>query len=81
MRQVRINETSPEHPYMQLAAILRQQIQSGEITDRLPSYTQLTEQHGVAPNTVRRAIQILKDEGLIITRQGRGMFVRRDGET
>ena len=62
---------------MQLAAILREQITSGEITDRLPSYTELTERYGVAPNTVRRAVQVLKDEGLIVTRQGRGMFVAR----
>lgn len=75
MRQVRINETSPEYPYMQLAGILREKITSGEIRDRLPSYTELTVTYDVSPNTVRRAILILKDEGLIVTRPGRGMFV------
>ena len=60
---------------MQLAAILRRQIESGEITDRLPSITELTREHDVAPNTVQRALRVLKAEGLIIGRPGRGTFV------
>lgn len=75
MRQVRINETSGEYPYMQLAAILRQQITSGQIRDRLPSLTELAAEHGVALNTVQRAFRVLKEEGLIYTRPGRGTFV------
>jgi DNA-binding transcriptional regulator YhcF (GntR family) len=75
---VRINETSGEYPYMQLAAILREQITSGQIRDRVPSLTHLAEEHGVALNTVQRAFRVLKDEGLIYTRPGRGTFVRRE---
>lgn len=74
---MRINETSGEYVYMQLAAILREQIAAGEITDRLPSLTQLAEEHGVALNTVQRAFRVLKDEGLIYTRPGLGTFVRK----
>jgi DNA-binding transcriptional regulator YhcF (GntR family) len=75
VRQVRINETSGEYPYMQLAAILREQITSGQIRDRVPSLTQLAAEHGVALNTVQRAFRVLKDEGLIYTKPGRGTFV------
>jgi DNA-binding transcriptional regulator YhcF (GntR family) len=78
VRQVRINETSGEYPYVQLAAILRQQIASGQIRDRVPSLTQLAREHDVALNTVQRAFRILKDEGLIYAVPGRGTFVRRD---
>jgi GntR family transcriptional regulator len=75
---VRINETSGEYPYMQLAAILREQITTGRIRDRVPSLTQLADEHGVALNTVQRAFRVLKEEGLIYTRPGRGTFVRQD---
>ena len=64
---------------MQLAGILRGQIERGEIRDRVPSLTQLAAEHGVALNTVARAFRILKAEGLIYTVRGRGTFVRRDG--
>jgi len=41
---VQIDETSPEHPYLQLAGLLRADIESGKITSQLPSITQLTEE-------------------------------------
>lgn len=71
-----IDPESPDHPYVQVAAILRERIASGEITSVLPSLTDLTEQTGLAPNTIRRAIKILRDEGLVYTVPGRGTFVR-----
>ena len=38
---------------------------------------ELTEETGLAPNTIRRAIKILIDEGLVQTIPGRGTFVIR----
>ena len=35
----------------------------------------LAEEYGVAYQTVRHAMQVLRERGLIITRQGRGTFV------
>ena len=32
---------------------------------------------GIARNTARRAIEVLKDEGLVTVRQGWGTFVAR----
>jgi DNA-binding transcriptional MocR family regulator len=46
-------------------AILRDQISSGQITDKLPSESYLRQQHGITRGTVRRAIEILTDEGLV----------------
>ena len=60
---------------MQLAALLRERITSGEITSVMPSIMELTEETGLAVNTVRRAIKILADEGLVQTIPGRGTFV------
>jgi len=56
--------------------MLRERIVSGEITSVLPSLTDLTQETGLAPNTIRRAIKILRDEGLVYTVPGRGTFVR-----
>jgi GntR family transcriptional regulator len=72
---VKIDETSPEHPYVQLAALLRADIESGKITNQLPSITKLTEETRLAVGTVRRAINILVQEGLVETVPGRGTFV------
>jgi GntR family transcriptional regulator len=72
---VKIDETSPEHPYVQLAGLLRARIRSGDIASQLPSITQLTEETGLAVGTVRRSIAILVKEGLVETVPGRGTFV------
>lgn len=64
--------------YQQLAAILRGQIDSGEIPPRraIPSKRTLSEEYQVSPGTVERAIQALRAEGYLKTVPGRGLFVR-----
>lgn len=76
--QAQIDRTSFEPPYHQLAGILRQQIASGALRayDRLPSEAQLCKRYQVSPMTVRRAINILLEQGLVSTAQGRGTFVK-----
>ena len=74
---MKIDPTSPDHPYVQVADQLRARITSGEITSVLPSIMDLTEETGLAPNTIRRAIKILVTEGLVQTIPGRGTFVVR----
>lgn len=72
-----IDVKSPVHPYVQIADQLRAGIASREITDQLPSLTEIAEEAGVVVGTVSRAIQILKDEGLVYGVPGRGTFVKR----
>lgn len=74
---MKIDPGSSEHTYVQLARLLRERIVSGEITGRLPSIMQLTEETGLVVGTVRRAIGVLVDEGLVETIPGRGTFVTR----
>jgi len=74
-----VDQRDPTPLYQQLAAILRDQISSGQITDKLPSESYLQQQHGVARGTVRRAIEILTEEGLVYTIGARGTFVTRPG--
>ncbi len=73
-----IDRTSYEPAYAQLAAILRRQVAEGIYRpgDQLPSEAQLSRRYGVSPMTVRRSINLLADEGVISTAQGRGTFVK-----
>ena len=73
-----IDRSSFEPAYAQLANILRHSMATGVLRpgDQLPSEAQLTERYHVSPMTVRRAINILVDEGVVLAEQGRGTFVR-----
>ena len=75
--EITIDVTSPVYPYVQIADQLRAAIASGKITDKLPSVTKIARDANVAPGTAQRALNILRDEGLIIGRPGLGTFVRR----
>lgn len=44
--------------------------------DRLPSGKDLSATYGVARMTIQQALRVLRDEGLIVSRQGSGVFVR-----
>jgi DNA-binding GntR family transcriptional regulator len=73
-----IDRRSYEPAYAQLVNILRQQIAAGTLRpgDQLPSESQLCKLYRVSPMTVRRAINILVDQGVISTAQGSGTFVK-----
>ena len=73
-----IDPESDLHPYEQVAAQLRAQIESGQITSKLPSLTALMEETGLALSTIRRGIHLLIEEDLVYTRPGRGMFVKKE---
>jgi len=73
-----IDRNSYEPAYIQLVSILKRQVASGVLRagDRLPSESQICMQYKVSPMTVRRAINILSDQGVVDTAQGRGTFVK-----
>ena len=64
--------------YRQLADQLRGDILAGEYGPGgvIPSEIMLMQQYGVARNTVRLAMTMLREEGLVVTHHGRGTFVR-----
>jgi GntR family transcriptional regulator len=74
---VKIDNDSPEHPYVQLAGLLRDRIKAGEIGPRVPSIMELADDTGLSAATVKRALRLLHDEGLIYAVPGRGTFVRK----
>jgi GntR family transcriptional regulator len=71
-----ISDSRP--PYLAVADRLRERIASGEFLpgSQLPTGRELATEYDVAPNTVLSAIRELRDEGLVISQQGRGTFVR-----
>jgi DNA-binding GntR family transcriptional regulator len=64
-----------DYTYVQAADAIAARIEAGEITHRLPAERNLAKELGIAYQTLRHAMQLLRDRGLIITRQGRGTFV------
>jgi len=73
-----IDRDSYEPAYSQLVNILRRSMAEGLFRpgDRLPSEAQICEHFGVSPMTVRRAINMLVDQGIVVAEQGRGTFVK-----
>jgi GntR family transcriptional regulator len=65
-------------PYRRIADDLREQILSGRLAsgERMPSEHDLAQQYSTSRPTVRRAIAVLRSEGLITTGQDSGTFVR-----
>jgi GntR family transcriptional regulator len=56
---------------------LREEIVKGGLVpgDRIEGETALAERYGVARGTVRRSLDMLREEGLLVSRHGRGTFV------
>jgi GntR family transcriptional regulator len=77
-KAVTIDPESPVAPYRQVAAILRERIERGEITSRLPSIAALTQEFGIARTTAAKALRLLADEGLAEVSEGMGYFIRRE---
>ncbi|MCO1658947.1 GntR family transcriptional regulator [Pseudonocardia humida] len=67
-----------ERPYQRVAAAIRHRITTGALRpgDRVPSTRQLVRDFAVAMATATRALAVLRDEGLVVTRPGSGTVVR-----
>jgi GntR family transcriptional regulator len=65
--------------YHQLRELITEKIESGEWEPgrRLPTEYELMAEFGVSRATVRQAMQMLENQGLIEREQGRGTFVGR----
>ncbi|WP_166346601.1 GntR family transcriptional regulator [Phytoactinopolyspora limicola] len=74
---IRLDPTSTEPLFAQLAAAIRGAAARGEISpgQRLPGARELAQSLGVNMHTALRSYQVLRDEGLIELRRGRGAVV------
>lgn len=63
--------------YMRVADEVEAEIRSGRLPQgaRLPNERDMGAQYGVAPGTARRAVQELRDRGLVVTLPNKGTFV------
>jgi GntR family transcriptional regulator len=77
MFDVNLDRTSPETLHDQVAAQIRRAIAEGEAGpgERLPLAKDIAAVLGVNKNTVLRALHLLRDEGLLEFRRGRGITV------
>ena len=77
MLPVKVDTSDPTDLYEQVAAEIRRAIASGEAEpgERLPPAKDLAAVLGVNTNTVLRALRLLRDEGLLEFRRGRGISV------
>ena len=73
-----LDPDDPRAPYLQVAGGLRAAIQAGELGPgaQLPTYQELADSWGVAVNTAKSAVSLLRDEGWVVVRHGKGSFVR-----
>ncbi len=74
---IRIDPGSEVPLFDQLAASIRASAITGRISsgERLPAARELAESLDINVHTVLRAYQVLRDEGLIELRRGRGAIV------
>ncbi|MDX2974241.1 GntR family transcriptional regulator [Kribbella solani] len=77
-----LDPSDPRPPFKQVAnalraAILTKKVKAGE---KLPSQNELATQYGVARMTIQQALRILRDEGLIVSRVGSGVYVREQAD-
>jgi DNA-binding GntR family transcriptional regulator len=75
--RVTVDHEAPQPVYQQIAAILRAQIEAGELVpDRsIPSESALMQRYGVARETACQVVRVLVAEGLVHVVQGRGAYV------
>ncbi len=71
--------TNKNAKYLHIANTLRQDIQSGLLPpeSKLDTEDILMEQYQAGRNTIRHAVALLEEEGLLVRRQGSGTYIRR----
>ncbi len=74
---IRIDASSDTSIFEQVAASIRTDMAAGRVRagDKLPSAREVAASLGVNHHTGHRAYQVLRDEGLVDMRRGRGAVV------
>lgn len=63
--------------YVQVADIIASRIERGELVPNrpIPSESAMQQEFGIARGTARKAVDLLRKRGLVVTVPGRGTFV------
>lgn len=74
---------SSEPHYRRIMRDIRERIASGDLKpgDKLPTTAELAEQYGVSTPTVRQAITILSEAGVLVGHQGLAVRVAQRSDT
>lgn len=74
---IRIDPQSPQPLFEQIAFSVKDAVARGALAagDRLPSVRELAQELAINPNTVVRAYDALTSDGVVVKRQGAGVFV------
>nr|WTA66660.1 winged helix-turn-helix domain-containing protein [Micromonospora sp. NBC_00855] len=72
-----LDPLSPTPIYVQLADVIAKRIETGELPPNrpIPSESTLQQEYGVARGTVRAAVRLLRERGLVMTVPQRGTYV------
>lgn len=72
-----IDHQGPKPLYVQVADEIEARINRGDLQANrpIPSENQLTQEFGIARGTARKALELLRERGLVVTVVGRGTFV------
>jgi GntR family transcriptional regulator len=72
-----VDPSRPEYVYVQVADDIQRQIEAGTLAAgaMLPGERALAEQYGVALNTVRGAVRLLRERGVVVTLPAKGTFI------
>jgi GntR family transcriptional regulator len=76
---VEYDPLAPVPRYRQIADILRGRIEAGVLeADRpIPSEAQIQQEFGVARETARKAVALLREDSWVVTVPGLGTYVRK----
>ena len=66
--------------YLQLIEIIKNKMIDGSYHagDRLPSIREMALEYDVTPNTIQRALNVLEQEGIILTERTNGKYITSD---
>lgn len=80
MNDINIRKKTKEPKYVSIYNTLFKMITEGEFSenDRLPSEPNLAKDLGVSRSTLRQALTLLQDDGLIKIIRGKGNFITKD---
>lgn len=67
----------PVARYKQVAAFIQSAVDSGDLKpgENLPTEAQMADYMDVSVDTIRAALQLLRDGGIVVTSQGIGSFI------
>jgi DNA-binding GntR family transcriptional regulator len=77
VEHMEIDRFNPTPIYKQVARAIRERIKSGELQPKepVPSESKMVADYGIARDTARQAVALLRSEGWVITLPQRGTYV------